>query len=608
MGKQTSGLNYIKHLLSILNLVWQTNFLLVLGIFGLTLLYSTFPILIAWTTKLIFDQLAYRTLGKNIDWPSLIWLLIANTSFTIIGKMIVSTNSFLGAELRRKLNIKVQLSIYEKINSFSGISYFEKPALYDTLRLAKEGANFSVSQILQALISSMQGIITLVSFLGSLVIFSPLLVILVVITAFPELYIRFKFGQQRFHLAHTINPDQRQQIFFEYILSTPQPAKELRLFNLGEYFLKKAVDHLQRIQSIDRKQELHELRLGFSFGTLSSIITSVIFILVIIEAISGHLTPGDVILYTSATASVQASLSGLITAISQINECLLRYSHYLDLMTLPQPLLLTSNPCSIDKLHISIEFRGVSFRYSDEHPWILKNVNLFIPAGRCLAIVGINGAGKTTLIKLLTRLYDPTEGQILWDGIDIRRFEPANFRQHIGVIFQDFMRYDLTVQENIGLGDLQNIENIDYIQNAAMKVGLHEKIQLLPQGYQTALSLMFGDESITIDLSGGEWQKIALARMFMRKSELLILDEPTASLDAQSENQVYKKFTELLSNRTGVLISHRFNTLRMAHIIAVLEDGHITECGSHDELMALNGLYAKLYMTQARQFNDRTYT
>jgi ATP-binding cassette subfamily B protein len=260
-----------------------------------------------------------------------------------------------------------------------------------------------------------------------------------------------------------------------------------------------------------------------------------------------------------------------------------------------------------------IELRNVSFRYSNEQPWILRNVNLHIPVGRCLALVGLNGAGKTTLAKLLTRMYDPTEGSILWDGVDIRSFSPQELRQHISAIFQDFLHYDLTAQENIGLGNVASLHDNERVMLAARRAGIHERIVALPKGYQTVLSrwLIATDNNTEgqgqgmtsgIDLSGGEWQKVALARMFMRECDLLILDEPTAALDVQAEYELYSRFVELMMGRTSLLITHRFSTIQMADFVAVLEAGTVVEYGSHEELVLQGGTYAKLYTTQAQYY------
>ena len=249
-----------------------------------------------------------------------------------------------------------------------------------------------------------------------------------------------------------------------------------------------------------------------------------------------------------------------------------------------------------------IEVRNVSFRYSDEHAWVLRDVNLLIPAGRCTALVGLNGAGKTTLVKLLTRMYDPTEGEILWEGIDIREFDVERFRERIGAVFQDFTRYDLTAQENIGLGNVGEALDDDKVRQAAMRAGVSETIEGLPGGYGTVLSRWLTTEKAGVDLSGGEWQKIALARMFMRESEMLILDEPTAALDAQAEYDLYNRFVELMGGRTSLLITHRFSTVRMADMVAVLEEGRITEVGTHEELIRVNKTYTKLYQMQAERY------
>jgi ATP-binding cassette subfamily B protein len=318
-----------------------------------------------------------------------------------------------------------------------------------------------------------------------------------------------------------------------------------------------------------------------------------------------------VTLYTAAVASVQGALSGIVYAFGNIHESALFFSRYTELMALPQPITIPAEPQPAAPLRDALELRGVSFRYSANHPWVLKNVSLTIPAGSCLALVGLNGAGKTTLVKLLTRMYDPTEGQILWDGVDLREFDPAELRGRMGAIFQDFVHYDLTAYENIALGDVSLLPSPTRrwaggeVELAAQKAGIHKAITALPHGYDTVLSRWLAEEGQGADLSGGEWQKLALARLFVRESaSLLILDEPTAALDAQAEYDVYSRFVDLVAGRTSLLISHRFSTVRMADAIAVLEDGRIVEYGSHAELIARGETYARLYNMQAERYRD----
>ena len=278
------------------------------------------------------------------------------------------------------------------------------------------------------------------------------------------------------------------------------------------------------------------------------------------------------------------------------------HSYYKDLLALPAALSTPEVPKNVPKLSSVIELRGVSFRYHETGPWILRDVSLNLSAGKCVALVGLNGAGKTTLVKLLTRLYDPTEGQILWDGTDIRGFSPEAYRKRIGTIFQDFVRYDLSVQENIGLGKLEQLNDGAYIRSVAQQASVHADIMRLPQTYQTKISRMFSEEGAGMDLSGGQWQKVAIARMFARGADFLILDEPTAALDAESEHDLFEQFATLIQGRTSLLISHRFSTVLMADKIVVLEGGRISESGTHEDLLRLKGSYAKLYQLQALRY------
>lgn len=308
-------------------------------------------------------------------------------------------------------------------------------------------------------------------------------------------------------------------------------------------------------------------------------------------------------LYTSAVASVQGTLSGMISGLTRLNENALFFRQYTDLLALPQQLQIARVPRAVPELTEGITLRDVSFRYSEQHPWVLRHVDLFLPTGKCLALAGLNGAGKTTLVKLLTRMYNPTEGQILWDGIDFREFAPSELRQHIGTIFQDFAHYDLSVQHNIGLGEVSRIEDISAVHRAASDAGIHQRILALREGYQSILSRWLAEtESAGVDFSGGEWQKIALARMFMREADVLMLDEPTAALDAQAEYELYLHLRKLMQGRTCLLITHRFSTIRMADYVAVLEKGSIVEYGPHDELVERDGVYTKLYAMQAASY------
>ena len=587
-----------------LKLAWQAQPVVFILLILLTMLQGVVPLGTAWLTKLLFDLLAFGLrgglapdLGRN-----LVFILVGQAILMLVSQMTSPASSYLHTELGRKLTVTIQADVYKKIGRFVGIAYFENPEFHDTFRLASQGAQIGPSQSLGTITNLLQSTLTLVGFIGILIAFSPLLAGLVGLAALPQLYAQLKIGRQRYGLAFDLSPDERRVFYYGHVLSSPQSAKEIRLFGLADYFLNGLLRTFKRIHRAQRRQELRELRWGLFLEVLSTLVSSGAFVVVVVQAFAGRLSLGDVTLYTNAIRSVQSALSGIVFALSGLNEHSLFFTHYQNLKALPQPVRVATRPRHVPALESGIEIRNVSFRYTRKHPWVLREVNLFIPAGQCLALVGLNGAGKTTLVKLLTKLYDPTEGQILWDGVDIGEFSPEDLRRSMGVIFQDFIRYDFTAQENIGLGDVEHLEDIVRIRQAAQKAGIHNTIESLPQGYQTMISRMFGDNGAGVDLSGGEWQKIAIARMFMRKADLLILDEPTAALDAQAEHEIYRRFAELVTGHASLLISHRFSTVRMADIIAVLENGIISEHGSHDELLSRGKTYAKLYTMQAERY------
>lgn len=591
--------------INMIKLAWQTQPISFLGIWLFTVLEGLLPLGQAWVIKSLFDLLG-RNLGEGLSVDasrSLTILLVSQGALLMLGDVVRAKKKYLKGQLKRQLTLKVYTQIYEKINSFAGIAYFEDPKFHNSIELATQGAQQGPAQNLDVLTNLFKSTITLVGFLGVLFSFNLLLAGLVGAAALPQLYSQLRIGRQRFDLASQTNPRMRRAFYYGTILSGVHAIKEMKVFDLGDHFLRKLLQTYRKIHQDQRSQELHELRWELFLGALSSLVSSGAFVAVIVQAFSGNLSLGDIVLYMNAVGSVQSALASIVFSLSSLNQSVLFYTHFTNLLALPQPLAVTSTFRSVTNLNSSIELRNVSFRYTREHPWILQNVNLLLPAHNCVALVGLNGAGKTTLVKLLTRLYDPVEGQILWNGIDIREFDPKELRSRISVIFQDFLRYDLTVKENIGLGNVKHMEDDTRIQQASIDAGIHYTIEEnLPQRYNTLLGRWLADSSLGVDLSGGEWQKIALARMFMRNADLLILDEPTAALDAQSEHEIHRKFSQLVAGRTSLLISHRYNTVSMADIIAVLVDGTIKEYGSHDELLSLGGAYARHYWMQAEKY------
>ncbi len=591
-------------------IAWRSQPIYFLSIIFIDVLQSVIPLVSAWITKLLFDLLADGLLGHTLYWKEIAYLLILQAILAIFTQLLQPANNYLNIELNRQISLQVQITIYKKINDLAGIEPFENPHTRDSFQIGAQGGQMGPSQVLDTISGFLRNSVTLISFLGILITFNPLLGCLVTLAALPQIFVQVIVGRKRLDLADEAATKQRRVIYYGGVFTGTYYMKELRLFDLGEYFLIRFQQLTKNLNHILRTQQLRELRWQSILSVISEGISSIALITVVIQAFQNHLSLGDVMFFTSAVGNVQGALSGIAYSFSNIHESILFFSRYTELMALPQPIVIPTKLRPVSSLQYSIELRGVSFRYSNEHPWVLKDVSFTLPAGSCLALVGLNGAGKTTLVKLLTRMYDPCEGEILWDGVDLRQFDPTDFRGKMGAIFQDFVRFDLTAFENIALGDITSLENgnrkaaEEAARQAAVKAGIHETIQALPQGYDTTLSRWLAEEGQGADLSGGEWQKLALARLFMRQqANLLILDEPTAALDAQAEYDIYSRFVELVNGRTCLLISHRFSTVKMADLIAVLDDGKIIEYGSHQELLTQGGKYARLYNMQADRYH-----
>jgi ATP-binding cassette, subfamily B, bacterial len=565
------------------------------------------PLLTAWIAKGIFDLLArvlqQRHAAANAL-PSLLLLLGAQAGTLLLSQVLVVPNHYFQNRLNLKLILVIKTRIYQKIASFAGLAYFEDPAFHDTIQVVSNNAHFGPQELLSTSMTLFGGFVTLGSFLGVLLALQPLLALLILVAVLPQVYAQLRFGGQRFLLMITNTLKERLAAYYGQVLTWTTFAKEVRLFDLGPHFLRKYVKAIEETQQAQVRQQKRELRWNVLLATLAALVSGGMSLYVVLQAFFGHLSLGDLALYTSAVASVQMALLGTLLTLTNLPEQVRFFRQYTQLLALPQPLPISPTPQPVLPLRTGIEFRDVSFHYSEHHPWTLRHVDLFLPAHQCLALVGLNGAGKTTLVKLLARLYDPTEGQILWDGTDIREFDPTEFRQHVGAIFQDFAHYDLSVHENIGLGNVSQIEDRRGIEEAARKAGLHDRIERLPLAYESILSRMLARPEESVDFSGGEWQKLALARMFLRPADLLILDEPTAALDAQAEYELYQQFRQLMRGRTCLLITHRFSTVRMADRIAVLEDGQISEYGTHTDLLARQRTYAKLYSMQAERYTE----
>jgi ATP-binding cassette subfamily B protein len=465
---------------------------------------------------------------------------------------------------------------------------------------ARRWADSSALAIVSAISQVAQQLITLISLVALLIGFSPWLAVVVIVAAVPNFLSNSRFAEMSFRAVSHRAPEARLLSYIEGLLTSNETVKEIKLFGLGEAlkarYEKLFTQFMEEDRTIARKNTLASL----AWGMLSNLAYYGSYIWVIVRTITQVVTLGDMTMFLSVFRQSQRAVMSFLESFNRLYENNLYLDNLLDFLQI-EPALITPENGLIAPAPIveGIRFENVSFKYPGSEKYVLRNINLFIKPNESIALVGLNGAGKTTLIKLLTRLYDPTEGQITLDGKDLREYDLQSLHQRFGVIFQDFVRYQFSVKENIGFGQIEDLDQMDRVEEAAEKGGADEVIAALPQGYETVLGRRWNRGQ---ELSGGQWQKIALSRAFMRKAEVLILDEPTSALDAEAEYEIFLRFRELMEGRLAVLISHRFSTVRMADRIVVLENGRILELGSHEELMHHNQAYAHLFNLQAEGY------
>lgn len=585
----------------VFRLVWQTSKWQTLALALLTLLLAVIPAAQVWLAGALIDEVVDGVRASEID-PyvrSIVVLAIAQLALFLAGSLFQTLSNIDQQLLQEKLTIYVQQIIMRHANTLD-LADFENAAYYDQLQQAqRESANRPV-QMVSGVFGLARAFITFATMVGLLIGLSPWIAVAALVSPIPAFVSSSRYSWWGFQQMRRLSPTRRMMSYLTNVLTTDSFNKEIKLYTLGDHFIDRYDQVAQGYYEETRSLLIRRYLAGFGWGALTISASSATFLYVALQALRGVISLGQLTIFTQAAQQVQQSFQGLLGGFQSIYEHGLYLSTLYDLLDRHPQISAPDHPAPIRvPFQQGIEFRNVTFTYPGRSTPALDDVSFAIGLGETVALVGKNGAGKSTIVKLLGRLYDPQQGRILIDGRDVREYDPSELHKQFGMMFQDYAMYQLPVSENIGVGNVQAVNDRQAIEAAAIRGGATGLIEALPEQYDTVLGKWFEDGH---QLSGGEWQRIALSRAFMRDAQILILDEPTSALDAEAEYDLFARIKQLAEGRMAIFISHRFSTTRRADRILVLENAKLIELGTHTELMRLSGRYAELFSLQAESY------
>jgi ATP-binding cassette, subfamily B, bacterial len=585
----------LRNLPAFFKLVWQTNHWMTIVTSVLRILRSAMPLALLFVGKLIIDEVI-KLNHSHASSTHHLWVLVATELGLAIltdalSRAITLMDSLLGDLFSNHTSVKIM-----EHAATLDLDQFEDSIFYDKLERARQqtvGRTILLSQVM----SQVQDLITMGFLAVGLMAFNPWLIVLLLIAIIPAFLGESYFNDKSYALTRGQTPERRELDYVRYLGASDETAKEVKIFDLSGFIIERFKQLSGKFYDDNRWLSIRRSIWGTIFAVLGSLGYYAAYVVIIIKTVDGSVTIGQLVFLAGSFRQLRSLLEGILTRFTSVSQGAIYLRDFFEFFEIIPKIKASANPLPFPKkMQQGFTFENVGFKYVNSERWANRHLSFTLHPGEKLALVGENGAGKTTLVKLLSRLYDPTEGRILLEGIDLREYDLADLRLNVGIIFQDYLRYQMTFAQNIAVGNINQKENRPLIESSAQRSMADVLAAKLPGAYDQMLGKRFADG---VELSGGEWQKVALARAYMRNAQLLILDEPTSALDARAEFEVFQRFAELTKGKSAVLISHRFSTVRMADRILVLEKGELIEIGSHEELLIKGGRYAELFDLQA---------